>query len=400
MKIEATNATVTLCNGEWKIDVTDPLARVRFYSEELASREWCEGVYASLSVREEGEGRSPVCYAADGVIFDYALPRGKDVRLSYEAKVFTKESEPSSVALDIIGANGVTLYIGDIRFEDSRDPYAPLLGGASLVQMPNFEHLGMGYLVRDSRGKVFVIDGGCKQDGKHIASLVRAFGGEVEAWLLTHYHKDHISAITDILRNEEIAIKQLIFNFPEVEELATIKTDVDEICLREFYAVLATCGNKVEKTVQAHKGDAYCFGEITVKVLNNPYYYCEKDSVNNSGVIYKLETGDQSVLFLGDMADRGDVYLQEQWFADEIASCAVVQMSHHGQHGVTDAFYAACKQMRVCLYSAQPWVYDATWIGGEIFGNTTLDPFRTRDIVRERGITRIYTLRDGYVTVY
>ena len=83
--------------------------------------------------------------------------------------------------------------------------------------------------------------------------------------------------------------------------------------------------------------------------------------------------------------DRGDYYLNDQTFRNEMRSCRVVQMAHHGQRGVTDYFYSMIDNIRVCLYAAPKWVFDYDENGKGV-NTSNLDTMHTRDLMRERGV--------------
>ena len=127
-----------------------------------------------------------------------------------------------------------------------------------------------------------------------------------------------------------------------------------------------------------------------MKVLNDAWY-TERDSNygNNSGIMFKMETPGESVLFTGDMGNRGDVYLKDEWTRKEIESCTLIQMAHHGQNGTSDAFYNAIKDIKVCLYPAVDWVYNND--NGSGFNTANLDSLHIRDLMRERGVMNVYT---------
>ena len=148
---------------------------------------------------------------------------------------------------------------------------------------------------------------------------------------------------------------------------------------------------KVKNVVTPHYKDEYKLGEyVTMKVLNDAWY-TERDGNygNNSGIMFKMDTPGESVLFTGDMGDRGDVYLKDEWTKKEIESCTIIQMAHHGQHGTSDSFYNAIKDIKVCLYPAVDWVYNND--NGSGFNTADLDSLHTRDLMRERGVMKIYT---------
>lgn len=86
----------------------------------------------------------------------------------------------------------------------------------------------------------------------------------------------------------------------------------------------------MKNVVRTKAGDAFTFGSMTMKVLNDGYFGPGVNPGNDSTVVFKMETPKESVLFLGDLGNRGDVYLNDPTFIEEIRTCRIVQIGHHG----------------------------------------------------------------------
>lgn len=145
-------------------------------------------------------------------------------------------------------------------------------------------------------------------------------------------------------------------------------------------------GKRIINAIQTSAKQSFKIGQyVTMKVLNDAYFGPSGNPGNNASVVYKMETPGESVLFLGDLGDRGDYYLNDSSFRNEMKSCRVVQMAHHGQRGVTDYFYSMIDDIRVCLYAAPKWVFDNDENGKGV-NTSNLDTMHTRDLMRERGV--------------
>ena len=77
-------------------------------------------------------------------------------------------------------------------------------------------------------------------------------------------------------------------------------------------------------TVTPSKTDKFVLDDyMTVKVLNDAYFYSASNMGNDSSLVYKLETPGASVAFLGDMsylhekALLNDLYFYEELLAPE-----------------------------------------------------------------------------------
>ena len=103
------------------------------------------------------------------------------------------------------------------------------LGGGSLLQVANRSLTQMmSYVIDTPNGEVIVIDGGnyCAEDGEHLYELLKARGGHVSMWFITHAHSDHLGALMWILKNYpegSIVVDKLCFHFPETDWLAKME---------------------------------------------------------------------------------------------------------------------------------------------------------------------------------
>ena len=254
--------------------------------------------------------------------------------------------------------------------------------------------LMMGYVFLTPDGKVVVIDGGNSADTETLYRFLKTLSSKVDYWFLTHFHCDHISALCNILRARDIKIGTLYYDFPTTETVKECSSDSDAYLCDEFQRIVETNSEKIEKTVKPKRGDDIKISDaLTIRVLNDACFDKSENYGNNTCVMYKAITPAESVLFTGDMGDRGDLYLQDEWFRNEIETCAVVQLAHHGSLGVSDEFYNTINNIKACLYPSAQWIYDND--NGQGFNSAWLNTLQTRALVRERGVLRIYKSMDG-----
>ncbi|MDE7168956.1 MAG: hypothetical protein K2N67_02050, partial [Mucispirillum sp.] len=196
-----------------------------------------------------------------------------------------------------------------------------------------------------------------------------------------------------ILNSYPIAIENLYYSFPDVAAIKRQSEDEDAWLCDALDEAVANHPDKVKHTYKPKKGDVIKVDDsVTVKVLNNGWFEQDGKHVNhygnNSGIVYKVQTPAEPILFLGDMGERGDEYLKDSWFKSEVETCTVIQMAHHGQDCVSVDFYAAIKDIKACLYPSALWIYDNN--AGDGFNTFILNSMRYRDFIRERGVTDIY----------
>ncbi len=271
-----------------------------------------------------------------------------------------------------------------------------LLGGATLTQFEIDSGLMMGYAMQSPEGHLLMIDGGKPQNAEMLCDFIKESGAVVDGWFLTHYHADHIDALTSVLNTRpDIHIKHLYFDFPTDSKHLETYGDSENHCIDDLKRAIAhsTC---VENVITPKKGDCFSFGSLKIKVLNDADLTGTDDFCNNSTVVYKAVTPGESVLFFGDLASHGSELIKDPDFLREMRTCTIVQMAHHGQDGVGDDVYRAFDRIRICLYPAAKWLYDVD-AGVGIYGKDIYETLKTRALMRELGVLRSYPAKSGRV---
>ena len=293
-------------------------------------------------------------------------------------------------------------YVYDVSFEKSEvveeESY---LGGVKLYQMGTTNsQLSMGYVMVTEANEVIVIDSGRNaEEGKVLYDFIVEIKGSavVDAWYLSHYHGDHIEALTQILNTYDITINNLYFDFPTDKALIEQYGDGDNVFLYDFYDALEKNASKVKNIVTPKKGDVFTYTGLEMRVLNDALFGEGMKYVNNSSVVYKAVTPDESVLFLGDMGDYGMTLLNDSYFKSEIETCTVVQMAHHGNSDLLGSFYDNIKEIKVALFPCLAWVFNND--AGSGFNSGTMTTVQTRQYLDSRGVKIMLTQVNGMVTL-
>ena len=376
-----------------KLNITGKNASVTFGGDDVQQFGLFDDVIIDLRLKIEGSGYNGdlKLYKPEGDLIDYGFPMGEWNRVRYKTKVYEQNGK-KIVRLDFYNGKGKTIEISDFKIEKAPED-KPILGGVKLYSM---ECTGLmeGYVLVTPEGKVIVIDGGNNAEVDALVKFLRTFTNKVDYWFITHFHSDHATALHVILQNYDIAIENLGYSFIESSVVKERSGDSDYWLCDAINEDVLEYPNKVKNVITPGYGDVYKVSEtVSVKALNDSWFEKNNNYGNNSGIIYKVETPGEDILFLGDMGDRGDYYLQDDWARSEIESCTVIQMAHHGQNGVTDKFYAAIKDIKVCLYPAAQWIYDND--NGKGFNSANLKTLHTRDLMRERGVMEIIISAHG-----
>ncbi|MBR2903290.1 MAG: MBL fold metallo-hydrolase, partial [Clostridia bacterium] len=282
---------------------------------------------------------------------------------------------------------------------------------------PNKENLLESYVIKTANGKLIVIDGGMgtvydadyaavKNSQAYLPSALRAIAGkgdneevEVEAWFLSHAHRDHFAELTKIMSAENahgLTINNFYFDFPdfggEFPLVNSQQADLDEL-KAAFNTYAATKGietsnyyedlnGAVVNAENVEKGLSITVDGVRFEILQTWDIADGKyEDINDTSMVIRMVTGDNSVLFLNDLGIEGGDRLTKTYTTEELTS-DYVQMSHHGHGGVTKAQYAA---MGVTTDTYQLWpTPSVTFFNpSDFFVNETYEWFNTNSLMTD-----------------
>lgn len=258
-----------------------------------------------------------------------------------------------------------------------------------LWQLPSqIDSIGNSYVVQTANGKVIVMDGGFEAEKDYLRGFIDALGGKVDAWIISHPHDDHITAIVALLENPKgLKIDKIYHSrFPDV--LIDSESEKTAEITRKFYSLLDNATDI--EVVDCHCGDEFEIDGVNFRILSeknpemancNPY--------NNSSMAYKMWDSKKSFIFLGDLGVEGGQKLLDSEYAKDL-ECDYLQMAHHGQAGCDKHFYESVK-FRACLWPSPKWVY-----------NAPMGPLKTAEVrgwIKELGITEHYVSNEGLARI-
>ena len=218
--------------------------------------------------------------------------------------------------------------------------------------------------ILESNGTLLVVDGGFPSEAPYLYEYLKALGGHVTAWFLTHFHDDHFGCFLTMLEEHpDITVDQVYFNFPSDDFIIKYEPKQSFKTSEEWLQIFReTVKARELPCVTATEGDVYEFdqGKVKVRVLRT--YNEEFAYINNSSTVFRFEADGKSILFLGDLGVEGGRELLCK--ADpEMVKADFVQMAHHGQGGVDKACYEAIKPT-YCLWPTPSWVWNNMGPGG------------------------------------
>ncbi|MBR4995999.1 MAG: MBL fold metallo-hydrolase [Alistipes sp.] len=267
--------------------------------------------------------------------------------------------------------------------------------GCVVWQLPSqIDTIGNSYVVQTAGGKVVVMDGGFVAEKDYLRGFIDALGGKVDAWIVSHPHDDHISALSALLETPNGLKIDKIYHSRFTEELIVSESEEAAAITRKFYSLLDAATQT--EVIDCHCGDEFEIDGVKFKILaeKNPEL-ANANPYNNSSMVVKMRDCEKSFIFLGDLGvEAGQKLLNSEYAAD--LECDYIQMAHHGQNGCDQEFYDKA-QFRVCLWPSPKWVYDNNLGGG--FNTGHLKTIEVREWMQQKGITEHYVSNEGLVRI-
>ena len=245
------------------------------------------------------------------------------------------------------------------------------------------------YVLKTPNDKIIIIDGGYKQDAPYLKGFLAALGNEVNLWIVTHPHLDHINALTEILKNPDgLIIDEICGTLPS-EEWILQSTGKESADLKNFNEALALSGKTF---VDVELGDILHVDKLKIEVLSVKNPEITKNAINNSSLVLKYIFRTTSILFLADLGYEGGEKLLNSKYADKLRS-EYVQMAHHGQNGVSEEFYQKVAP-EYCLWPTPDWLWDNN-LKKQGKGTGPWKTLEVRAWMEKLNVKKNYIMKDG-----
>ncbi len=163
-------------------------------------------------------------------------------------------------------------------------------------------------LIRN-QDKTMLIDAGTNEAGETVVTYLQNLGiTQIDYLIGTHPHEDHIGGLDDVINHFNIG--QIYM--PKIE--TTTKT---------FEDVLDAVENKNLTVTSPNKGDKIEIGQAVGTFMTDPIL--DKDNLNLSSLVLRLEFGNNSFLFMGDAEEENEETIS--WPKTD-----VLKVGHHGSN--------------------------------------------------------------------
>lgn len=236
--------------------------------------------------------------------------------------------------------------------------------------MVHFVDVGQADCILIECGSEFaIIDGGNKDDGQLVVSYLEQQGvQELSAVICTHAHEDHVGGLPSVLSV-----------YPTAAVYAPTRTYSSNIFDDFLYY---TDQQRLEVTIPA-PSDTLTVGDAVLTVLGPVQSYAE---TNDTSIVVRLDYGDTSFLFTGDMEVAAENDMLDYWSGNsDIFHVDVLKVGHHGSDTSTGYRF---------LYEVDP-TYGVIPVGKDnSYGHPHAEPLSR---LRDAGVTLLRTDELGHI---
>jgi beta-lactamase superfamily II metal-dependent hydrolase len=268
----------------------------------------------------------------------------------------------------------------------------PPAGHFTLWQLPLY--FGMSYVIQSPTGHLAVIDGGSapdgmNQDAAYLKEFLRARGGHVDDWFISHCHSDHVDVLTYILSSPDLRGLKIDSIYASLVSEPWLQQHDRTGMLPTTRAFKAALAARDKSVIRPTLGQEIVLDGVNFQVLTLADENIFTNS-NDQSMVIRLTTTGTSILFLGDLEEEGGKRLLASKLADRLRS-EYVQMAHHGNWGVGREFYAAVKA-KYALWPTPGWLWDVPADHPRRFTTP-----KYRQWMRELGVEKNYVMKDGLI---
>ena len=299
---------------------------------------------------------------AVGMSFLLALPAFAEE--SSTGTIYGNTNTEASLSQDKTSGGNAPIYVRNGETTPTYTDSTIGLGGAKITMIKGNESgQQISIVIESNDGRLIVVDGGLKTNAPYLSKFIKARGGKVSAWLLTHPHEDHVGALSVILEQQKVAGHpdyynidpgQIYFSFAPYPFYEQYEQSYRLPMIKEVMDDLAAYPAE-KKHENSERGTTFSYGNVSVEVLNTAYSI-PIDSGNNSSICYMITINGKKLLITGDLPYEAAGKLLEELPAEKLKA-DIVQMAHHGQHGGSFAFYSTVNP-RYALWPSSKELWD------------------------------------------
>ena len=208
------------------------------------------------------------------------------------------------------------------------------------------------YTIYNPEKGLIVVDGGWVEDAAYVREIIGNCGGEVDAWILTHPHQDHIGAFNVLYSDlAEITVESVYtVDMASPDECISVASWDSVDAYEDFLTV------NVPDIQYLYEGDTLEICGLTFEIINafgDSVRTYSKDYLNDGSMMFKVTNQEESMLFCADVGVSMSDYLVSKW--GDTLKADYIQMGHHGYGGLSDDFYQTVAP-KIAFFDAPDWL--------------------------------------------
>lgn len=211
------------------------------------------------------------------------------------------------------------------------------------IHMVELWHFGNSFVFQLKNGHFIINDGGCEFEVQYLFDYLKSLVPEgekpvIEAWLITHMHRDHCGVINSIAEEPEkfahqVYVEGFYYSEPN-DNIIGIQPGClsNMIYLKMAAEVCKTSKGEQPKIYRPQTGQRYYFCDVTMDILLSQEHleqnmFAEDLNDSSTWCMYTIEG--QKCLFVGD-AERGGMRKVMAAYESEYLDIDVFTLPHHG----------------------------------------------------------------------
>ena len=310
----------------------------------------------SLASGVNGHFPDAVCGAVLSGAMNSPILLTKDDRANQAVYRFIRERQTDSQKTGAVYTFGGEAAVSEITEQTAIGLYA----SSPFWVMTNYADRsglqGMFYTIFNEKTEtLIVVDGGWEQNESQVRQVISDYGGQVDFWILTHFHSDHVNSFNRIVADPQgITIGRVLISPFDFDLYMSVARSWDSP--ESFRAFLN--GTPESLIVKVRRGDRYESDGLALTFFNT---YDELllsagqgDIPNNGSLVFKVSGSEDSVLFCGDCCSDKVGNMMIDMYGDALKA-KYVQAGHHGNNSFSTAFYDFVSPSTM-LFDAPEWL--------------------------------------------
>lgn len=202
--------------------------------------------------------------------------------------------------------------------------------------LPTFRFVDVGQgdcMLLTYEGNSVVVDAGPTDTGAFAAEYISLYSPEIDYFIITHPHEDHMGGAADILRCANVEY----FVLPDIESGEGFYREAILEAQRQGTEIIYITG-KVSYTIE----------NISIEIEDNSSL--DYEDLNDASLFIRLTAGSTSCLITGDGEDAAEQYALINYPASFL-DCDILKLGHHGSSTSTSEDFLGAVSPEICVIS-------------------------------------------------